>query len=113
MPDPTVEDKPADFKWTEFPRFFTQKAQGSFCQRSDEMHFKRVKTTHTQGLVALVEWVPVEGNGYSGVYEEGSDAVIMRLSESNMLYDGVKGLEASVAFKFLIDGLESENVLSQ
>ena len=36
----------------------------------------------------------------------------MRLSESNNIYDGASGLTPSVAFKFLIDGHESENLLA-
>jgi len=26
LPDSSVVEKPADFKWAEFPKFFTQKA---------------------------------------------------------------------------------------
>ena len=94
--------------WSEFPRFFTQRAVGSFCTAADEMNgigrSTRKKTTHTQGLVAHVEWVPVEGHRYSGIYASGSDTVIMRLSESFNLTEESTGLTPSVAFKFLIDG---------
>lgn len=51
-------------------------------------------------------------NGYSGVYAEGSETVVMRLSETNNLYEGAKGLTPSVAFKFLIDERESENIFA-
>ena len=97
--------------WEKFPEFFTQKSVGSFCTKSDEMNKNRNKTTHTQGLVAQVEWFPVANNGYSGVYDEGSKTVIMRLSETMNLYEGSKGHNPSVAFKFLIDGQESANIL--
>ena len=90
--------------------FFTQKAVGSFCTKSDEMNFNREKTTHTQGLVAQVEWLPVANNGYSGVFDEGSKTVVMRLSESMNLFEGAKGHSPSVAFKFLINGEESVNI---
>jgi hypothetical protein len=68
----------------------------------------RAKTIHAQGLVAKVSWVPVEDNGYSGIYETGSDHVIMRLSEASNLSEFFsKGLTPSAAFKFFIDGTES------
>ena len=51
-------------------------------------------------------------NGYSGIYAEGSETVVMRLSETNNLYEGASGLTPSVAFKFLIDGKESENIFA-
>jgi len=52
----------------------------------------------------------VANNGYSGMYAEGSETVVMRLSETSNLYDGSSGLTPSVAFKFLIDGQESANI---
>jgi len=52
----------------------------------------------------------VANNGFTGMYAEGSDTVIMRLSETNNLYDGASGLTPSIAFKFLIDGQESANI---
>ena len=113
LPDPSVVEPAADFMWTEFPGFFTQKANGSFCQRSDEMPGRRKKASHTQGLVAKVEWRPVAGNGYSGIYETGSETVVMRLSELNNLYEGAIGHTPSIALKFLIDGTESENIFAQ
>ena len=72
---------------------------------------RRQKTTHTQGLVAKVQWEPVENNGYSGIFETGSDHVIMRLSEAKNLNQHSKGLTPSAAFKFLIDGVESQNIM--
>ena len=52
LPDPDVEEEPMDFYWNKFDNFFKQKAQGSFCNESDEMPKNRLKTTHTQGIVA-------------------------------------------------------------
>ena len=40
-------DEPMEYYWEEMPLFFTQKANGSFCQRSDTLNKKRLKTTHT------------------------------------------------------------------
>ena len=37
----------------------------------------------------------------------------MRLSDANFLYDGASGHTPSAAFKFLIDGQESENIFAQ
>ena len=74
--------------YTKFPRFFTQKANVTYCNDSDEMKRGRSKTTHTQGLVAKVEWVPTEeakNEGYTGMMNTGSDHIIMRLSETNNL----------------------------
>ena len=98
--------------WKDFPEFFTDVAVEAFCGVSDGLRHNRKKTTHTQGIVAKVEWVPVEGNGYSGIYETGSDHVVMRLSERNYLHNYSKGLTPSAAFKFLIDGEQSLNVFA-
>ena len=40
-------DEPMEYYWEEMPLFFTQKANGSFCQRPDTLNKKRLKTTHT------------------------------------------------------------------
>ena len=112
-PDETAaDDEPAPFMWKDFPEFFTDVAVEAFCGVSDALRWNRKKTTHTQGLVAKVAWVPVEGNGYSGMYETGSDHVIMRLSESNFLSKHSKGLTPSAAFKFMVDGDESLNIFA-
>jgi hypothetical protein len=34
---------------------------------------RRLKTTHTQGVVAKVKWEPIVGNPYTGLYETGYD----------------------------------------
>ena len=54
----------------------------------------------------------MKNNGYTGVYADGSNTVVMRLSETNNLYEGASGLTPSVAFKFLIDGHQSENIFA-
>ena len=109
----TAEDEtPTPFMWKEFTEFFTDVAVEAFCGVSDALRWNRKKTTHTQGLVAKVQWVPVEGNGYSGIYEHGSDHVIMRLSERNYLNKHSEGLTPSAAFKFLIDNEQSLNVFA-
>ena len=107
-----ADEEPVGFKWKHFPAFFTDVAVEAFCGVSDALRWNREKTVHTQGLVAKVAWVPVQDNGYSGIYETGSDHVVMRLSESNFLNKHSKGLTPSAAFKFLIDGDQSLNIFA-
>jgi len=53
VPDEDSTDvEPNPYWYAKFPEFFTQKAQVSFCNNSDEIRNNRNKTTHTQGLVA-------------------------------------------------------------
>ena len=112
-PDENAEDDDVTpFMWKDFPEFFSDVAVEAFCGVSDSLRWNRKKTTHTQGVVAQVEWIPVEGNGYSGIYETGSKHVVMRLSERNYLNAHSKGLSPSAAFKFLIDGEQSLNVFA-
>jgi hypothetical protein len=44
--------EPNPYWYAKFPEFFTQKAQVTFCNNSDEIKRNRNKTMHTQGLVA-------------------------------------------------------------
>ena len=110
VPDENVVAAIRPLYWTEAPQFFTQKANTTFCQRSDVLAHNRLKTTHTQGLVARVEYVARPNNGYTGILGSGSDSVIMRLSESSNLHSESRGLTPSVAFKFLVDGTRSQNI---
>jgi hypothetical protein len=107
-------DEPIEQMWNLHGRFFEQKANGSFCQCSDEIiNRRREKATHTQGLVAQVEYVFMDNDlGYSGILGEGSDTVLMRISESANLWDGASGLTPSIALKFLVDGIHSQNVMA-
>ena len=43
--------------------------------------------------------------------EGGSENVIMRLSETDMLHEESSGLKPSAAFKFLRDGVASDNIV--
>jgi len=110
VPNDDADTEPADFDFVEFPSFFTQRAQVTFCNNSDEIKKNRVKSMHAQGLVAKVRWQPVPNNGFTGIYATGSDTVVMRISETQNLYEGASGLTPSVAFKFLIDGEDSRNI---
>ena len=105
------DTEPAGIKWGKFSNFFTEKSIGSFCTSSDTLG-SRPKVVHTQGLIAQVSW-NVFDSRYTGILADGSDHVVMRLSESQNLNDASKGLTPSAAFKFLIDGTESQNILVQ
>ena len=113
VPDANVVETPAPYKWSEFPNFFTDLAEGSFCQFGDEMQRARVKTTHTHGVVAKVKWVPYENDeDYTGIYEDGSDHVLLRFSETANLTSESNGLHPAVALKFLRDGTFAENIVA-
>ncbi len=108
------DDEPREIQYDEMLAFFTQPANGSFCQSTDTLVGKRPKSIHKQGLIAQVEWEPVNNaNGYSGIYKEGSKNVIMRVSEAQVVTTASTGLTPSAAFKFLIDEQESQNLLVQ
>ena len=81
--------------------------------RSDIMGKTRLKTTHTQGVVAQVAWKPVENDEkYTGIYETGSESVLLRLSQVSNLTTDSPGLFPSLALKFLRDGEEAENLFA-
>ena len=110
VPDANNDPEPTPFLWKKHPQLFTQNQLGVFRHKGDELRF-REKTTHTQGLVAKIEWIPVKNNlGYTGIYKTGSDHAIIRFSEGANLHRLSKGLLPSLAIKFLIDGGEAVNV---
>lgn len=55
----TQDDTTLDYYWAEMSEMFSAKTNGSFCQYSDEQQTFRLKTTHTQGMVAKASWVPM------------------------------------------------------
>ena len=100
-----------DYYWAEFNQIFTNSSNGSFCQNSDEMKRNRLKTTHTQGLVAKASWEPVSNPyNYTGFYADTSTDNIIRLSQTINLTDDSEGLLPSFAMKFLIKGQSSQNI---
>ena len=117
MPDASNHSVPVkEHMWKEFDNFFTQKSNGPFCDSSDELRGNRPKTTHTQGLVAKIEWKPVKdasgATRFTGIYEEGTKTAIIRLSETKNLTSESEGLLPSFAIKFLLDGHHSENLFA-
>lgn len=77
------------------------------------MHKSRLKTTHTEGLVAAVEWDVVDNDlGYTAIYKTGSTSALVRLSETTNLTEDSPGLTPSMGLKFLVKNHESQNILA-
>ena len=74
------------------------------------MQKNRLKTTHTQGLVAKASYRPVGNHNYTGFYSSQSDHNIIRFSQTTNLHENSQGLLPSFALKFLIDGQKSQNI---
>ena len=70
------------------------------------MKLRRLKLTHTQGVVAKVKWIPdgINSAQFTGLYNMETDNVILRLSETTNLTTASTGLMPSLAMKFLVDG---------
>jgi len=110
---------------------FRQKPQTSFGHAGDQMPKNmlmkgevadskpkpdRKKMAHQQGIVAKARFIPVTDEDgsyefpYTGIFESGAEHMIVRLSETGRIIPGVtKGLQPSVAFKFLRNGINSAN----
>ena len=114
VPDESTNDEePMGYYYKEWAQLLTENSNGAFCQNSDEMRKNRLKTTHTQGVVAKVRWEVVENNmGYTGIYASGSKTAIVRLSQTSILTQHSEGLFPSMAIKFLIDGKLSKNLFA-
>lgn len=72
----------------------------------------RQKYVHQQGIVTKARFVPNEHSdrGYSGIFESGSDEVIVRFSEAGQHLDGIsQSVNPSIALKFLRSGVNSAN----
>lgn len=86
VPDATNHNVPIkDFMWKEADNFFVQKSNGPFCDASDELRTKRVKTTHTQGIVAQVEWKSTSDR-FTGFYAKDTTA-LLRFSQTANLHE--------------------------
>lgn len=107
-----ADQSTAPFPWVDWGQLFNLNLARIF-SFGDEMPEGEKKLTHAQGVVAKVNWEPVNNaNGYTGEFASGSKNVIMRLSETSMLHEGSKGLTPSVAFKILRDGQYSDNIVA-
>ena len=115
VPDETIEEEPTPFMWKDYDGFFKFATKGVFCNTSDELRRTRDKTTHTQGVVAKVEWRPFdndEGIQFSGIYEHGSQHAIIRLSSTDNLTEESKGILPSLAIKFFLSNTLSTNLFA-
>ena len=110
--DSSVTQPVTPLMWANFDEMLKQKANGSFCQVSDEMKRTVKKTTHTQGVVAQIAWESTGDHPYTGIYASGTEHGIMRFSETTNLHEKSTGLLPSMAIKFLRDGVESCNLFA-
>lgn len=107
-----ADDTVQHYMWRRHDEFFLKRSQATFCQQHDEMPRGRSKTTHTQGVVAHISWVPEGDMDYTGVFANGTDIGIMRLSETGFLTEESEGLFPSLAIKLLHDGTRSTNIVA-
>jgi hypothetical protein len=93
----------------------------TFDTPSDEMPKQgdgfRKKVLHTVGALGFGKWVPVPNNlGYTGIFAEGSDTMLLRLSSGfDPLIDDDPThyhIAAGITLKFLKDGRPSVNILA-
>ena len=102
-----------DDLWKHFP----QGPGRSFSNAGDEMNNSasqsRLKLVHQQGVVGLGKWVPnaeaVAANGYTGIFESGSDSMLIRFSDDFHVDGLTSSVNPSLAMKFLRKGVESAN----
>lgn len=92
---------------------FDQNPRDSFNQATDDMPVRgggrRNKLVHQQGLVAKAEFIAYPNSTYTGIFE-GADNVLIRLSATDIVADGISGsTNPSIALKFLRDGEDSGN----
>ena len=64
------DDTTQPLYWSDLASMWNQSKNGFYRPKSDEMPENRLKTVHTQGLVAKVSWVPTGNNAhdYTGHY---------------------------------------------
>jgi len=68
---------------------------------------------HAQGLVARFEYEDLGGHPFTGIFNGGSTNGILRFSDTFFVIPGVNtGLNPSIAFKFLLDGKPSVNLVA-
>lgn len=81
----------------------------SLLYQADELPSGREKLVHTVGAVSKISWIPVKNNRYTGLFQSGSTAGIMRYSTARSFFpehanDSVKGKFApGFALKFFRD----------
>lgn len=81
--------------------------RGSFEHASDELAAGRHKIIHAFGTCAVVRWEFTEEHPYTGIFATGGRA-LLRISDAT----GGKIFAPSLAFKFMVDGQPSQNVMA-
>jgi len=78
--------------------------------------FTRVKAIHSVGVVQQVAFRPLEGTGYTGIFESGSDFGLMRYSVAQAYDDQAWGENSSynpgLSMKWFRDGEHSANLMA-
>jgi len=98
--------------WAALPNLFRQDMGVTFDRDSDELPKGRPKVNHAQGTVTMASWEDLGNHPYTGIYNGGSDKILMRLSESNFDLPEAAGLTPSFGLKFLRDGMRSVNMVT-
>jgi len=75
--------------------------------RTDVAPAGYTKPIHPYGAMAKVKFIPVAGNGYTGLFQ-GSDSGLLRLSVTENPAEGA--FQPGLAWKALVNGKPSENV---
>ena len=75
--------------------------------RTDVAPAGYTKPIHPYGAMAKVKFIPVAGNGYTGLFQ-GSDSGLLRLSVTENPAEGA--FQPGIAWKALVNGKPSENV---
>jgi len=91
---------------------FTQDADLSFSNAFDQLTEGRLKTAHTQGLHAKASWVSSGDHEYTGLFDTGSDNVLIRFSETTNLTSESTGLLPALAVKVMVDYKSSVNIVA-
>jgi len=95
--------------------FFSIDLNTIFDYKGDEYDC-RFKTSHSQGNVGKVAWVPLGNHGYTGLFKSGGDAGYIRTSMIGEVESapgpGNSYMRPSIALKFLRDGMDSTNTVA-
>ena len=94
---------------------FIESMNPTFDQPGDVFHEgftgHRQKYIHTVGATAKAKFVPVSGNGFTGVFGTGCDNALVRLSSAVEPKDDTM-VAPGMGLKCLRDGIESANLVS-
>ena len=112
VPDESADVPPQPLYFNHFDDIFTQDASLSFTETFDQLDDGRFKTAHTQGLHAKASWTSTGNHGFTGIFEEGTDNLLIRFSETTNLTSESGGLLPSLSIKAMIDRRPSSNIVA-